>query len=238
MRNHGILMAPMALAAAIGLSSCSEKVPSGGQTAGTNAPAAAPAAAPGGAVRIQGAGASFPAPIYLRWFKAFSSSRADVQVDYQSVGSGSGVKSFVDKTVDFGASDAAMTPEEMERVDVGAVLLPMTAGSIVLAYNLPGVKDLKLSRQAYVDIFLGKVKRWNEAEIAAANPGVSLPDTQINVVVRADSSGTTFVFTKHLSAISSEFAKGPGNDKMPDWPVGTRSKGNEGVTASLKTTPG
>ena len=238
MRNHGILMAPMALAAAIGLSSCSEKVPSGGQSAGTNAPAAAPAAAPGGAVRIQGAGASFPAPLYLRWFKAFSSSRADVQVDYQSVGSGSGVKSFVDKTVDFGASDAAMTPEEMERVDVGAVLLPMTAGSIVLAYNLPGVKDLKLSRQAYVDIFLGKVKRWNEAEIAAANPGVSLPDTQINVVVRADSSGTTFVFTKHLSAISPEFAKGPGNDKMPDWPVGTRSKGNEGVTASLKTTPG
>jgi phosphate transport system substrate-binding protein len=199
------------------------------------------AAAPAGdsdVVRLQGAGASFPAPLYLKWFKAFGATRPNVQVDYQSVGSGSGVKSFIDKTVDFGASDAAMTPEEIARVDAGAQLLPMTAGSIVLAFNLPDVAQLRLSRKAYAGIFLGDVKRWNDPAIAQSNPGVKLPDLPVNVVVRADSSGTSFVFTKHLSAISEAFAKSPGANKMPNWPVGTRSKGNEGVTAALKTTPG
>ena len=163
-----------------------------------------------------------------------------MQIDYQSVGSGSGVKSFIDKTVDFGASDAAMEPEEISRVDpsVGVQLLPMTAGSIVLTYNLPDVKNLRLSRKAYSGIFLGTVKKWNDPLIARDNPGTKLPDTGINVVVRADSSGTTYVFSKHLSAISPEFAKSPGVNKMPNWAVGTRSKGNEGITASVKTTPG
>lgn len=193
-----------------------------------------------GGVKLQGAGASFPAPIYSKWFKSYSEAHPTVQIDYQSVGSGSGIKSFIDKTVDFGASDAAMTPEEIGRVDpaLGVQLLPMTAGSIVITYNLPDVKELKLSRQAYAGIFLGTVKKWDDPLIAKANPGVKLPDSPINVVVRADSSGTTFVFSQHLSAISPEFAKGPGTSKMPNWPVGTRSKGNEGVTASVKTTPG
>ena len=190
------------------------------------------------AVRLQGAGASFPAPLYNKWFKDYGANHPNVQVDYQSVGSGSGVKAVIDKTVDFGASDAAMTDEEIGRVADGVQLLPMTAGSIVLSYNLEGVKDLKLSRKAYSEIFLGKIKNWNDPAIAASNPGVKLPATPINVVVRADSSGTTFVFTKHLSEISPDFAKSPGTNKMPAWPVGTRSKGNEGVTASLKTTPG
>jgi phosphate transport system substrate-binding protein len=193
---------------------------------------------PSGVLKLQGAGASFPAPLYLKWFKSYSSAHNNVEIDYQSVGSGSGVKSVIDKTVDFGASDAAMTPEEIAKVDVGVLCLPMTAGSIVLSYNLEGVTDLKLSRKAYADIFLGKVKKWNDPLIAAANPGVTLPDVPINVVVRADSSGTTYVFSKHLSAVSAEFASSPGTNKMPNWPVGTRSKGNEGVTASLKTTPG
>jgi len=194
----------------------------------------------GPAVKLQGAGASFPAPIYSRWFKSYGQAHPNVQIDYQSVGSGSGVKSFIDKTVDFGASDAAMTPEEIGRVDpsLGVQLLPMTAGSIVITYNLPDVKELKLSRKAYAGIFLGSVTKWNDPLIAQENPGVKLPDSAINVVVRADSSGTSFVFTKHLSAISPEFDKGPGASKMPNWPVGTRSKGNEGVTASVKTTPG
>jgi len=193
-----------------------------------------------GGVKLQGAGASFPAPIYSKWFKSYSEAHPTVQIDYQSVGSGSGIKSFIDKTVDFGASDAAMTPEEIGRVDpaLGVQLLPMTAGSIAITYNLPDVKELKLSRQAYAGIFLGTVKKWDDPLIAKANPGVKLPDSPINVVVRADSSGTTFVFSQHLSAISPEFAKGPGTSKMPNWPVGTRSKGNEGVTASVKTTPG
>jgi phosphate transport system substrate-binding protein len=188
-------------------------------------------------VKLQGAGASFPAPLYMKWFKQYSGDHKNVEVDYQSVGSGSGVKSVLDHTVDFGASDAAMKPEDMARVQGGVQLFPMTAGSIVIAYNLKGI-NLKLSRKAYPDIFLGKVKRWNAPEIAASNPGVTLPDLPINVVVRADSSGTTFVFSKHLSAISNEFDKSVGANNMPNWPVGTKSKGNEGVTAAIMTTPG
>jgi len=215
---------------------CGDKTPA----PGAEAPAtAAPApAAEAKTVRLQGAGASFPAPLYTRWFKAYSASHDGIQIDYQSVGSGSGVKAVIDSTVDFGASDAAMTSEEIGRVSAGVQLLPITAGSIVLAYNLEGVTSLKLTRKAYAGIFLGQIKTWNDPAIAESNPGVKLPKLPINVVVRADSSGTTFVFTKHLSEISPEFAKSPGVNKMPNWPIGTRSKGNEGVTASLKTTPG
>jgi len=200
--------------------------------------AAAAASASDDVVRLQGAGASFPAPLYLKWFKAYSGAHQNVQVDYQSVGSGSGVKSFIDKTVDFGASDAAMKPEDIARVDAGVQLLPMTAGSIVLAYNVEGLKDLKLSRAAYSGIFLGKISKWNDPAIAKSNPGATLPDLPINVVVRADSSGTTFVFSKHLSTVNEEFGKSVGTNNMPSWPVGTRSKGNEGVTAGIKSTPG
>jgi len=189
-------------------------------------------------VKLTGAGASFPAPLYNKWFKDYHALYKNVQVDYQSVGSGSGIKNFINKTVDFGASDAAMKPEEIAKVDVGAQLLPMTAGAIVLAYNLQGVQDLKLSREAYARIFLGKVTKWNDPLIAKANPDAKLPDTPINVVVRADSSGTTFVFSQHLAAISAEFAKSPGVNTMPNWPEGTGSKGNEGVTASIRTIPG
>ena len=190
-------------------------------------------------VKLQGAGASFPAPLYNKWFKAYHEAHPEVQIDYQSLGSGAGVKAAQAKTVDFGASDAAMTPEEIAAVDVGVQLLPMTAGSIVLAYNLEGVDNLKLPRKAYVGIFLGKVTKWNDpGHCLAANPGVKLPDADINVVVRADSSGTSFAFSKHLSAVSEEFAESPGTNKMPNWPVGTKSKGNEGVSASITTTPG
>jgi phosphate transport system substrate-binding protein len=189
-------------------------------------------------VKLQGAGASFPAPLYNKWFKSYSASHPDVEVDYQSVGSGSGKKSVIDHTVDFGASDAAMTDEEMARVPGGVQLFPMTAGAIVIAYNVDGVTGLKLSRKAYTGIFLGKIKKWNDPEIASSNPGTKLPDLPVNVVVRADSSGTSFVFSKHLSAVNEDFNKSVGANTMPNWPVGTKSKGNEGVTASLKTTPG
>jgi phosphate transport system substrate-binding protein len=189
-------------------------------------------------VKLQGAGASFPAPLYLKWFKSYSTTKPNIQVDYQSVGSGSGVKSFMDRTVDFAASDAAMKPEDMAKVDGGVQLLPMTAGSIVLAHSLKDVSNLKLSREAYVGIFSGKITKWNDSAIASANPDAKLPDAPINVIVRADSSGTTFVFTKHLSTVSKEFEKNIGVNNMPNWPVGTRSKGNEGITASLMTTPG
>src|SRR5271169_4322368 len=173
------------------------------------------------AVKLQGAGASFPAHLYQKWFKTYSGAHPDVQVDYQSVGSGSGVKSFMDKTVDFAASDAAMKPEDMTKVDGGVQLLPMTAGSIVLAYNLPDLPNLRLSREAYAGIFLGKITKWNDPAIVKTNPDAKLPNTPINVVVRADSSGTTYVFTKHLAAISPEFAQNPGANNMPNWAVGT-----------------
>src|SRR5262245_15973280 len=189
-------------------------------------------------VKLQGAGASFPAPLYLKWFKSYSSTKPNIQVDYQSVGSGSGVKSFIDHTVDFAASDAAMKPDEIAKVSTGVVLLPMTAGAIVLAHSLKDIPNLKLSRDAYVGIFSGKITKWNDPAIAAANPDAKLPDAPINVVVRADSSGTTNVFTRHLSAVSKEFEQSVGINNMPNWPVGTRSKGNEGITASLMTTPG
>jgi phosphate transport system substrate-binding protein len=133
-----------------------------------------------------------------------------------------------------------MKPEEIEQVEEGVQLLPMTAGAVVLAYNLDGVENLKLSRDAYIGIFLGKVTKWNDKLIADANSGVSLPDSTINVIVRADSSGTTFVFTKHLAEVSSEFNDTVGVNKQPNWPGSnvTKSKGNEGVTASLNSTPG
>jgi phosphate transport system substrate-binding protein len=189
-------------------------------------------------VKLQGAGASFPAPLYNKWFKAYSAAHQNVLVDYQSVGSGGGIKSVVDHTVDFGASDAAMKPEDMAKVPGGVQLFPMTAGSIVLAYNLRGVDALKLSRKAYAGIFLGTVKRWNDPLVGDANPGITLPDLPINVVVRADSSGTSFVFSKHLSAVSEAFNTSVGANTMPNWPAGTKSKGNEGVTASIMSTPG
>jgi phosphate transport system substrate-binding protein len=187
---------------------------------------------------LSGAGASFPAPLYQRWFKEYNTANPNIEISYQSVGSGAGVKQFMAGTVDFGASDGAMKPEEIAQVSKGVVLLPMTAGSIVLAYNLPGVEGLKLSRQNYVDILLGKITQWNDPAIAAGNPGLSLPDQPIQVVYRSDGSGTTEVFTKHLSAISEEWKAGPGEAKTVEWPVGVGAKGNEGVTAQIKQNQG
>lgn len=192
----------------------------------------------GGLVKLQGSGASFPALIYGAWFKQFSEEKGNVEVDYQSTGSGAGISAVIDGTVDFGASDAAMSEEDMAKVERGVQLLPMTAGAIVIAYNLDGVDELKLTREAYVDIFMGKIKKWNDPKIADANPGVTLPDENINVVVRADSSGTTYNFTQHLSAISESFKTDIGTSKSPNWPVGTKAKGNELVTGALKSTPG
>jgi len=222
------------LGLALLLSACSAKQ-SGTLAEGESASSAGSGS---GFTKLQGAGASFPAPLYTKWFRDFSAEQGNVQIDYQSVGSGSGIKNFIDKTVEFGASDAAMQPDEIAQVPEGVVLLPMTAGSIVLAYNLDGVADLKLSRAAYTGIFLGKVTRWNDPLIVASNAGATMPDQPINLVVRADSSGTTYVFTKHLSAISPEFNESPGTNKMPNWPAGTRAKGNEGITAHIMTTPG
>jgi phosphate transport system substrate-binding protein len=189
-------------------------------------------------ISLSGAGASFPAPLYQRWFNEYNELNPNIQISYQSVGSGAGVKQFTAGTVDFGASDVAMKPEEIAQVEKGVVLLPMTAGSIVLAYNLPGIDGLKLSRQAYVDILLGNITQWDDQAIVADNPDLPLPSQPIQVVYRSDGSGTTGVFTKHLSAISEEWKAGPGEGKTIEWPAGIGAKGNEGVTAQIMQTEG
>jgi phosphate transport system substrate-binding protein len=195
----------------------------------------------GGNVALTGAGATFPAPLYQNWFIEANKAIPELQVNYQSVGSGAGVEQFMAETVDFGASDTAMKDEDMAKVSRGVILLPMTAGSIVLAYNLPGVADLKLSRAAYSGITTGKITKWNDPIIAADNPGVTLPDRPITFVHRSDGSGTTGVFTKNMSAISPEFEKAIGEGKSVEWPkTGTfvGAKGNEGVTATIQQTEG
>ncbi len=193
-------------------------------------------------LRLTGSGASFPAPIYLTWFKDFSKNTPGVTVDYQSKGSGAGVQDFLNKTVDFAASDSAMKEEDIAKVAEGVQMLPMTAGEIVLAYNLPGnPKGVKLPRDVYSNIFLGKITQWNDPKIVAANPDLELPDLPITVVVRADSSGTTAVFTKHLSAINADFKKELGEGNTVNWPGSDKfikSPKNDGVTATVRQTPG
>ena len=193
-------------------------------------------------LRLTGSGATFPFPLYSAWFKAFSGKHKGVTVDYQGKGSGAGIRDFINRTVDFAASDAAMTDEEISKVPGGVQLLPMTGGEIVLGYNLPGnPKGLKLPRDVYTGIFLGRITKWSDPKLKAANPGVNLPDTDMTVVRRADSSGTTFVFTSHLSAISEEWKKGPGAGTTVNWPKSDKfvaSPKNDGVSATIKQTPG
>lgn len=206
---------------------------------GAVSPTASPVAAGGGNVSLTGAGATFPAPLYQRWFAEYYKQNPNVRVSYQSVGSGAGVEQFTQGTVDFGASDTAMKPEEIAKVKRGVVLLPMTAGAVVLAYNVPSVQSgLKLPRAVYSDIFLGNIKTWNDPIIAKANPGVNLPNQPITVVHRSDGSGTTSVFTKHLSAINPQWKSKVGSGKTVNWPVGVGAKGNEGITAQIQQTQG
>ena len=187
---------------------------------------------------LNGAGASFPALLYQRWFKDINAKYPNLKVNYQSVGSGAGVRQFLKGTVDFGASDVAMQDEESAHVVRGVVFLPMTGCSVVFAYNLDGVNELKLSREVYADILLGKITNWNDAKIAAINPGVNLPDQNITVVHRSDGSGTTAVLTQHLSDVSPEWKNGPGSGKTIQWPTGIGAPKNDGVTARINQTPG
>ena len=189
---------------------------------------------------LNASGATFPAPIYGRWFLEYNKIHPDVQISYQGVGSGAGIKSFTAGQTDFGASDAAMSDKEIAAVtDGGVLLLPMTAGSIVLSYNVPGLTaPINLPRAVYPAIFLGEITKWNDPKIAAANPGVTLPDLAISVAYRADGSGTTFNFTNHLAAISPEFKTKVGGGKLVKWPVGVGGKGNDGVAALIQQTPG
>jgi phosphate transport system substrate-binding protein len=194
-----------------------------------------------GSLVLRGAGATFPAPLFKKWIAAYRQTEPTTAIEYAPVGSGDGVKRFLADKVDFGASDAAMSDDQIASAQRGAVLVPATAGMIVLAYNLPGLNGpLKLSRDTYVALLLGKIPRWNDARIQATNPGLNLPDREVLLVARQDSSGTTFALTNHLSAISAQWRdRGPGVGKVVTWPVNTMVvRGNEGVASRIKLSIG
>ena len=194
-----------------------------------------------GVLQLHGAGATFPAPLYKKWLEEYQKQHPDVQLSYKAIGSGEGIKQFMAGAVDFGASDAAMSDEEMAAVARGVQLLPLVAGSIVLAYNLDGLGgDLKLSRDVYVDIFLGKITTWDDPRLKAINPHLRLPHDNIALVARQDSSGTTYALTNHLSAISAKWRdQGPGVGRAIAWPSHPMmAPGNEGVAGRIKNSKG
>ena len=197
-------------------------------------------AGPAAAVDVRGAGATFPAPLYEAWIDGFADRRADVTVTYDAVGSGEGVRRFVAGEVDFGASDAAMTDAEIAEVEGNVRMIPATAGMVALAYNLPDLRaPLKLSREVLAGIFLGEITHWQDARIAALNPGVELPSLTVARVVRRDASGTTFAFTNHLSAISDAWAEQFGAAQLIDWPgLAMTAVGNEGVAGRINVSWG
>ncbi|MBV8781228.1 MAG: phosphate ABC transporter substrate-binding protein PstS [Phycisphaerae bacterium] len=190
--------------------------------------------------KLNGAGATFPAPLYKAWIEAYQKNHPDVQIDYQAKGSGAGVTGITDKTVDFAGSDAPMTKKEIEKAGGEIVQFPSAAGAVVLAYNLPGFNgELKLSGPVVADIFQSKITKWNDPKIAELNSGASLPDLQITPVERGDKSGTTFVFTSYLSTQSDDFKNNIGHDKQVQWPEGhLKGEKNDGVTSKIKDNKG
>lgn len=205
-------------------------------------PAPTPSTAANERVALRGAGATFPAPLYLKWIGVYTKANPNVAIEYQVVGSGEGVKRFLANTVDFGASDSALSDEEIAQAKAGATLVPATAGILALAYNLPEVEKtqtLKLSRDVYADMFLGKIRHWNDPRIQALNPDLKLPKQVITLVARQDGSGTTYAMTHHLSAISEEWRRGPGTGRVIDWPsIHMKAPGNEGVAGRIKNSWG
>lgn len=187
---------------------------------------------------INGAGATFPYPIYSKWFDQYAKVDPAVRFNYQSIGSGGGIKQISGQTVDFGASDAPMSEEELGKAPGKLLHIPTVAGAVVVAYNLPGSPALQLDGPTLAAIFMGKVAKWNDPAIAALNAGVKLPDTDIVVVHRSDGSGTSFIFTSYLAAVSAEWKEKVGADKSVKWPAGLGAKGNEGVTGQVKQSPG
>lgn len=190
-------------------------------------------------VDLTGAGATFPYPIYSKWFADYATSTG-VKINYQSIGSGGGIRQLSEQTVDFGASDSPMSDQEIANAKGGPVLhFPTVMGAVVITYNVPGLgRPLNLSGDVIADIFQGKITRWNDARIVAQNRGLSLPNSDILVVHRSDGSGTTYIFSDYLSAVSPSWSRSLGKGKEIKWPVGLGGKGNEGVTGQVKQTPG
>lgn len=197
---------------------------------------AAPAAAE---ISLSGAGASFPAPIYYKWIDEYNKLHPDVKINYQSIGSGGGIRQITNGLVDFGASDAFLTDEELKGMPAPVVHIPTVMGAVVITYNLPGINEhLRFTPEVLADIFLGKIKYWNDRQLQSLNPGVKLPNTPIAVVHRSDASGTSNIFTTYLSTVSREWNEKVGKGLSVNWPVGVGAKGNEGVSGTVKQIPG
>jgi phosphate transport system substrate-binding protein len=189
-------------------------------------------------IQLNGAGATFPYPIYSKWFSEYHNAHPNAQINYQSIGSGGGIRQITERTVDFGASDGPMTPDQMQSAP-GILHFPTVLGGVVPVYNIPGVAaELKFTGPLLADIFLGKITKWNDRAIAALNPGVKLPDVDIAVVHRSDGSGTTYIWVDYLAKVSPEWKKRVGVSTSVKWPVGVGGKGNEGVSGQVKQQPG
>ena len=190
------------------------------------------------AQKLTGAGATFPYPIYSKWFSEYSAAHSGVEINYQSIGSGGGIKQVTSGLVDFGASDIIMTDEQISQSKVKLIALPTVLGAVVPVFNVTGVNDLKFSSDVLADIFLGKITTWNDPRIAKDNPGVKLPAETINVIHRSEGSGTTFIFSDYLSKVSKDWLNGPGRGSALNWPKGIGGKGNEGVAGYIRQLPG
>jgi phosphate transport system substrate-binding protein len=194
--------------------------------------------AAGGGVRLQGAGATLPNPLYQKWLSEYGKAHADIKIDYQSIGSGGGIKQIKEQTIDFGASDSPMKDEDLKSAPGELLHIPTVLGAVVITYNLQGIaQPLHFSPDVIADIFLGKVKRWDDERIKKDNPGVTLPAADITVVHRSDGSGTSAVFTDYLSKVSPEWKEKVGTGTSPSWPTGQGGKGSEGVTGVIKNQP-
>jgi phosphate transport system substrate-binding protein len=187
---------------------------------------------------INGAGATFPYPIYSKWFDEYAKVDPSVRFNYQSIGSGGGQKQILAQTVDFGASDGPMSDENLSKAPGKILHIPTVAGAVVITYNLPGNPGLKFDADTIAGVYLGQIKKWNDPKLKALNPGVTLPDRDMVVVHRSDGSGTTFIFTDYLSKVSSEWKAKAGTNTSVNWPTGIGGKGNEGVSGQVKQTPG
>ena len=188
---------------------------------------------------LNGAGATFPYPIYSKWFNEYHNEHSNIQINYQSIGSGGGIRQVQAGTVDFGASDGPMTDQQIAESKVKVMHVPTVLGAVVPAYNIPGVSgEVKFTPDVLADIYLGKINKWNDARITKVNPGVNFPDQNITVVHRSDGSGTTYIFTDYLSKVSSDWQNNVGKATSVKWPVGIGGKGNEGVAGSIRQLPG
>ncbi len=225
------------LVLAAGVTFACNKPAGEGKASGAGGPAPVPSQA--GPVSLSGAGATFPYPLYSKWISEYNKQFPNIKINYQSIGSGGGIRQIIAGTVDFGATDAPMKADESKQATGKLLHIPTTIGAVVLCYNVPEVTNgaLKLSPDVLADIYLGKIKKWNDPKIAADNPEAKLPAKDIGVVYRTDGSGTTSVFTDFLSVVSPEWKDKVGAGKSVKWPVGLGAKGNEGVTGQIKTTP-